>query len=187
MSARDTIVRSRILALAAGGAASFGVLVVAGSAPAEAAACSSPYVKGDVFASVGSGTVDVFNPTGGLACTLNDGTGATFTTGSGFDTAGNFYVTNFGPAGVSEFDNSGGLVAGTFMSPSSVTTPEIDQHREHRDLCRQLFCWRTRHAGDRSVQHQHGGADKVLVRRRRQPHQWDRLDGHGAGRTHDPL
>ena len=124
MSARDTIVRSRILALAAGGAASFGVLVVAGSAPAEAAACSSPYVKGDVFASVGSGTVDVFNPTGGLACTLNDGTGATFTTGSGFDTAGNFYVTNFGPAGVSEFDNSGGLVAGTFMSPSSVTTPE---------------------------------------------------------------
>ena len=52
---------------------------------AEAAACSSPYVKGDVFASVGAGTVNVFTPTGTFVCSLNDTTGATYTTGSGFE------------------------------------------------------------------------------------------------------
>jgi hypothetical protein len=91
---------------------------------ANAAACSSAFVKGDVFASVGSGTVDVFTPTGTLVCNLNDGTGAEFTTGSGFDSAGNFYVTNFGSGGVSKFNNSGGLVASTFMATGAVTTPE---------------------------------------------------------------
>jgi hypothetical protein len=88
----------------------------------QAAACSSPYVKGDVFASVGSSTVDVFTPTGTLVCTLDDGAGATYTTGSGFDAAGNFYVTNFGAGTVSKFDNSGGLVASTFMTSNN--TPE---------------------------------------------------------------
>jgi hypothetical protein len=75
---------------------------------ANAAACSTPYVMGDVFASVGNSTVDVFTPTGALVCTLNDTTGAAFTTGSGFDAAGNFYVTNFGSS-VSKFNNSGAL------------------------------------------------------------------------------
>jgi hypothetical protein len=102
-----------------------GAVVFSGSvAPASAAPCSSPFVKGDVFASVGSGTVDVFTPTGVSVCSLNDGTGAEFTTGSGFDKAGNFYVTNFGGAGVAKFNNSGGLVSGTFMSPGAVSTPE---------------------------------------------------------------
>jgi hypothetical protein len=90
----------------------------------NAAACSTPYVKGDVFASVGRSTVDVFTPTGGLVCTLNDTTGAAFTTGSGFDAAGNFYVTNFGAGGVSKFNNSGGLVSATFMAATGVTSPE---------------------------------------------------------------
>ena len=82
-------------------------------------------MKGDVFASVGSGTVDVFTPTGASVCSLNDGTGATFTTGSGFDKAGNFYVTNFGAAGVAKYGHpGGGLVAGTFMAPVAVGTPE---------------------------------------------------------------
>lgn len=85
----------------------------------QAAACSSPYVKGDVFASVGSSTVDVFTPNGILVCTLNDASGATFTTGSGFDAAGNFYVTNFGVGTVSQFDNSGTLLNSAYMSSNN--------------------------------------------------------------------
>src|SRR4029077_10108894 len=57
-------------------------------------------------------------------CSLNDGTGATNTTGSGFEKGGPFYVTVFGGSGVSKFNNSGGLVAGTFMAPGAQTTPE---------------------------------------------------------------
>lgn len=81
---------------------------------ANAAPCSSPYVKGDVFASVGPGSVSVFTPTGTLVCTMNDGTGA-ITTGSGFDAAGNFYVTNFNNS-AAKFDNSGNLVNPTFFN-----------------------------------------------------------------------
>src|SRR5690348_3263381 len=103
------IVRKSMM-VGAGLAGAFGVLALSGAvAPASAAPCGSPYVKGDVFASVGSGTVDVLSPTGSLLCSLDDGTGVTCTTGSGFDKAGNFYVTNFGPAGVAKFNNSGGL------------------------------------------------------------------------------
>jgi hypothetical protein len=116
---------SKKLILTTGLAAALGAVGVSGSAaPAWAAPCSSPFVKGDVFASVGSGTVDVFTPTGTSVCSLNDGTGAEFTTGSGFDKAGNFYVTNFGAAGVAKYNNSGGLVAGTFMAPGAALVPE---------------------------------------------------------------
>jgi hypothetical protein len=73
---------------------------------------------------VGDGVVNVSTPTGVSVCSLDDGTGAQFTTGSGFDKAGNFYVTNFGPSGVSKFNNSGGLVASTFMAPGAQFTPE---------------------------------------------------------------
>jgi len=89
---------------------------------ANAAACSTPYVKGDVFASIGSSTVDAFTPTGSLVCSLNDGSGTTFTTGSGFDAAGNFYVTNFGAGNVSKFNNSGGGLVTAFMTSNN--TPE---------------------------------------------------------------
>ncbi len=117
---------SKKLMLSAGLGTTFGALALSGLvSSASAAACNSPFVKGDVFASVGSGTVDVFTPSGVAVCSLDDGTGATFTTGSGFDKAGNFYVTNFGSAGVSKFDNSGGLVAGTFMSPGAQGTPKL--------------------------------------------------------------
>jgi PEP-CTERM motif len=116
---------SKKLILTGGLVTTLGAMALSVSvAPASAAPCSSPFVKGDVFASVGSGTVDVFTPTGVSVCSLNDGTGATFTTGSGFDKVGNFYVTNFGGAGVAKFNNSGGLVAGTFMAPGAVSTPE---------------------------------------------------------------
>src|SRR5271169_6055766 len=89
---------------------------------ANAAACSTPYVKGDVFASIDSSTVDAFTPTGSLVCSLNDGSGTTFTTGSGFDAAGNFYVTNFGAGNVSKFNNSGGGLVTAFMTSNN--TPE---------------------------------------------------------------
>jgi len=83
---------------------------------AQAAPCSSAYVVGDVFASTGGGTVSVFTPTGAAVCTLNDTTGATFTTGSGFDAAGNFYVTNFSGSTISQFNNSGTLLSANYMN-----------------------------------------------------------------------
>jgi PEP-CTERM motif len=73
------------------------------------------YVRGDVFVSVGDGSVKVFTPTGTLVATLNDTTGATFTTGSAFDSAGNFYVTNFNST-ISKFSNTGALVAATWAT-----------------------------------------------------------------------
>ena len=82
------------------------------------------YTKGDVFAAVGGGLVDEFTPTGVLVQVLNDGTGATFTTGMAFDTAGNLYITNFGAAGTSKLDNSGNIVASTFLATGAQTTPE---------------------------------------------------------------
>jgi hypothetical protein len=94
--------------------------VAAGTMPRAMA--GSPYVEGDVFASVGNSTVKVFTPTGALAVSLNDASGAAFTTGSAFDASGNFYVTNFGSGTISKFDNSGNLVAPSFMSSNN--TPE---------------------------------------------------------------
>lgn len=76
---------------------------------------AAPYTVGDVFASIGSSQVKEFTPTGTLVQTLNDASGATFTTGSAFDASGNFYVTNFG-ATVSKFDNSGNLLNTNFIT-----------------------------------------------------------------------
>jgi hypothetical protein len=100
------------------------IAICVGASQANAAACSSAYVKGDVFASVGGGTVNVFTPAGSLVCTLNDTTGSTFTTGSGFDSAGNFYVTNFSSGSVSKFDNTGGLVNSSFFTPAPGSADE---------------------------------------------------------------
>jgi len=74
------------------------------------------YTVGDVFASVGGGLVREFTPTGTLVQTLNNGIGSTFTTGSTFDAAGNFYVTTFSSGVVSKFDNNGVLVSSTFAT-----------------------------------------------------------------------
>jgi WD40 repeat protein len=82
-----------------------GVLGVVGCAAASAA----PYVVGQVFASIGGGLVNVYNPDGTFVQTLNTGLGG-FTTGSTFDSAGNFYVTAFSANRTSQFDNNGALV-----------------------------------------------------------------------------
>src|SRR6266581_2879565 len=88
------------------------------SVPASAALFST----GDVFASVGSGLVNVYKPNGTLVTVLNTGLGG-FTTGSTTDKAGNFYVTNFSAGSVSKFDANGvlqGTVATGYSSPESI-------------------------------------------------------------------
>jgi hypothetical protein len=80
-------------------------------APAAGAAA---FTNGDVFVSVGGGHVEEFTPGGTLVQTLDTTTGG-FTTGSAFDQAGNFYVTDFTTTTVSKFDPTGNLV-GTFGS-----------------------------------------------------------------------
>lgn len=89
---------------------------------ANAVPCSGAFTTGDVIASVGNSTADVFTPTGTLVCTLDDASGTTYTTGSGFDSAGNFYLTNFGVGTVSNFDSLGALVISSYMSAGN--TPE---------------------------------------------------------------
>jgi hypothetical protein len=116
LSPRHATRRSRLL-----GTTAVAVMALGSAGGALAAPCSSPYVTGDVFASVSSQTVDVFTPTGAAVCQLNDATGS-LTTGSGFDAAGNFYVTTFGNGTVAKFNNSGGLVNSSFMSSNN--TPE---------------------------------------------------------------
>ena len=87
-----------------------------------------PYVTGQVFASVGSDQVKVFTPDGVLVQTLNtlEGVvdGAGFTTGSTFDAAFNFYVTNFSANTVSKFDTVGTLL-GRFGGPYSLSPESI--------------------------------------------------------------
>jgi PEP-CTERM motif len=88
-----------------------------------AAFAGIPYTIGDVFASIGTGRVNEYTPGGVLVQTLNTGNGAAFTTGSGFDSSGNFFVTDFGSNVVSKFDNSGNLINGSFLTGFS-TDPE---------------------------------------------------------------
>ncbi|MFL6240118.1 MAG: hypothetical protein ACJ735_11570 [Actinomycetes bacterium] len=114
--------RNRIFGRALGVAAmaaTAAVTVIASASSASAA----PYTTGDVFASVGNGQVNEYSPTGALQQTLDDTNGG-FTTGSAFDAAGNFYVTNFNAGTVSKFDAAGALVsaawASGFTSPESI-------------------------------------------------------------------
>lgn len=69
-----------------------------------------PFAQGQIFAGVGNGQVKVFNPDGTLVQTLNSGTGSAEMTGSAFDSAGNFYTTNFQSGHISKFDNNGNFL-----------------------------------------------------------------------------
>ncbi len=84
-----------------------------------------PFAEGDVFASVGNGKVEVYDPTGVLKQTLNNGLGSQFTTGGMFDAAGNFYVTTFSSQVVSKWDNNGNLVNGSFMTGGNQSPESI--------------------------------------------------------------
>ncbi len=94
----------------------FGSLVAAVMiAIAPVASHAAPFATGDVFASIGGGRVNVYSSTGVFKQTLDTGLGG-FTTGSTFDSNGNFYVTAFSANVVSKFDNNGVLVDATWAN-----------------------------------------------------------------------
>jgi hypothetical protein len=74
------------------------------------------FASGQVFASVGNSTVNVYDPTSGdLVTTLNDGTNEPYTAGSAFDADGNFYVTDDINGTISKYAPDG-TFDGTFAS-----------------------------------------------------------------------
>jgi hypothetical protein len=64
-----------------------------------------------------------------LVRTLDNGLGSTFTTGSVFDTSGNFYVTTFSSNVISKFDNAGNLVNGSFVSSFNADVESITRDK----------------------------------------------------------
>jgi hypothetical protein len=72
---------------------------------------------GDVFAGIGDGKFNHFDPAGALIETLDDGqtaAGENATTGMCFDPAGNMFATNVRANSMSKFSNDGTLLAATF-------------------------------------------------------------------------
>jgi YD repeat-containing protein len=91
------------------------------------AALAVPFEEGHVFAAVGTGRVAHYDGAGNFLEIL-DTTRGGFTTGMGFDEAGNLYVTNFSDASVSRFDNNGNLINSVFVNTGAdspgVVAPE---------------------------------------------------------------
>jgi hypothetical protein len=84
----------------------FGLLLSAAAAHA-----STVTQSGQVFASVGNSTVNVYDPVStNLIETLNDGTGEPYTTGGVFDSHNNFYVTDDANGEISEYNSAGTLL-----------------------------------------------------------------------------
>lgn len=82
-----------------------------------------PIPKGTVMVSVGGGNVQEWNPsTPALIATINTNV-IGFTTGSAFDSSGNFYVTDFGNGAVTKFDPTGANPV-AFGTGSYGPTPE---------------------------------------------------------------
>jgi hypothetical protein len=68
------------------------------------------FQSGQVFASVGAGAVNIYDPTtASLVTSLNDRTNSYWTTGTAFDSLGNLYVTDYTTSDVSRFSKSGKL------------------------------------------------------------------------------
>jgi len=86
-----------------------------------APASAIPFATGDVFASIGSGQVNVYGQDGTFKQTLDTGLGG-FTTGGTFDSAGNYYVTAFSANSIAKFDNNGNLVDAHWAS--GISRPE---------------------------------------------------------------
>jgi len=100
-----------------------GSVLMAATVFISQSAMAVPYVTGDVFASIGDGKVDVYSSSGVFKQTLNTGLGG-FTTGSAFDTAGNFYVTAISASRISKFDNNGVLITSNFTTGQTFSFPE---------------------------------------------------------------
>ena len=90
--------------------------------PSGVARADTVFQSGQVFASVGFSQVGVYDATSGnLDSTLTDDTGEPFTTGSAFDSSGNFYVTDDTQGDISEFSPTGQAL-GQFAT--GLTNPE---------------------------------------------------------------
>jgi streptogramin lyase len=83
--------------------------------PAVQYAAGGVIAKGTVMVSTGSGKVTEFDQIGTNLGQLDTTTGSTYTTGSEFDSAGNFFVTDFSAQQVTKFDPTGALI-GSFGS-----------------------------------------------------------------------
>jgi len=84
---------------------------------------ATTFQTGDVFAAVSTGRVNWYRADGTLVKQL-DSQQPGYTAGMAFDVSGNLYVTNFGAANVSRFDNAGNLL-GTFGSGYSGSPESI--------------------------------------------------------------
>jgi hypothetical protein len=97
---RSTLLFTAVLLLAC-----IGTLI---SPAKKAGADTTVFASDQVFASVGFSAVNVYDPSSGnLISTLTDDTNEPYTTGSAFDAAGNFYVTDDLNGDVSEFSPDG--------------------------------------------------------------------------------
>ena len=79
-------------------------------------------VPGDVLASIGSGQVKNFSPTGTLQDTLDTTSGANETTGMCFDSSKNLYVTDFGAQTMSKFSPAAPFPKSAKESPANSWT-----------------------------------------------------------------
>jgi hypothetical protein len=112
--ARSRLLRNRCSRMAATLVACIicSTLALLGSGYADAGTTTAQvFQTGQVFASVGNGTVNVYDSTSGnLLTALNDGTDDPYTAGGAFDADGNYYVTDDLTGGISEYSASGGLL-----------------------------------------------------------------------------
>jgi streptogramin lyase len=90
------------------------VLAAAFGAPQASAATIA---KGTVMVSTGSGKVTEYKPDGTFITQIDTTTASANTTGSGFDSKGNFFVTDFQAQKVSKFDPTGFLLLANFGGP----------------------------------------------------------------------
>ncbi len=90
--------------------------------PSGAARADTVFQSGQVFASTGFSQVGVYDQgSGNLISTLTDSTGEPYTTGSAFDSSGNFYVADDTQGDISEFSPTGQAL-GQFAT--GLTNPE---------------------------------------------------------------
>jgi PEP-CTERM motif len=81
-----------------------------------AANAGSAYQVGDVFVAVTGVGIEEFTPTGSLVQTINGGALSGFTTGMAFQNNGNLLVTDFSSGTVVQYNNSGTLLNGSFVT-----------------------------------------------------------------------
>jgi uncharacterized repeat protein (TIGR01451 family) len=116
-------VRGRAFAGTAGRVRLLVVAILVGLAALSLTQPAASFTDGHVFVSVSNGLVNEYLPDGTFVRSLDTTKGSgTFTTGLGFDTSGNLYVTDFNAQDVSKFDPTGTLL-GSFGSGYN-TNPE---------------------------------------------------------------